>query len=85
MPCPHCLFPAHLSLTTHPPSLTVDPSEITNAAGQGTQHWGALVALDGLSQLGGLSQRLKKASAPFAIGCVTYRARGGWLWLMWFI
>lgn len=85
MPCPHCLFLTHLSLTTHLPSLALDASEVTNAAGQGTHHQDALTTLDGLSQLGGPSQRLKKASVPFAIGYVTYTASGGWPWLMWFI
>ncbi|KAI1238914.1 hypothetical protein IHE44_0012006 [Lamprotornis superbus] len=59
-------------LQTHLSSLALDTSEITNAAGQGTHHWGALITLDRLSQLGGLSQRLNKAPVPFAIG---------WWWL----
>lgn len=70
---------------THLSSLSLDTSEITNAAGQGTHHWGAFIILDGLSQLHGLSQRLSKASVAFAIGYITNRAGGGWLWLMWFI
>lgn len=38
MPYPHGLFLTQMSLTTHPPSLALDTSEITNAAGQGTLH-----------------------------------------------